>query len=149
MMEVILLKDLDGLGSEGEVVKVKPGFARNFLVPNGIALRASKSNLAVVGERKRIKEAKENRVKKINQVLIDKLAKTNITIEVQVGEEERIFGSVTTQDIQKSLEEKGITIDRNCILMEEPIKSLGVYNIPVNITADLESEIKVYVIKTI
>ena len=148
-MEVILLKDLEGLGSEGEIVKVKPGFARNFLVPKGIALRASKSNLAVAEERKRIKEAKENRVKKVNQVLIDKLTKANITIEVQVGEEERIFGSVTTQDIQKSLEEKGITIDRSCILMEEPIKSLGVYNIPVKITVDLESEIKVYVIKTI
>ena len=148
-MEVILLKDLEGLGLEGELVKVKPGFARNFLVPRGIALRASKSNLAVAEERNRIKEAKENRVEKANQVLIDKLAKTNITIEVQVGEEERIFGSVTTQDIQKSLEEKGITIDRSCILMEEPIKSLGVYNIPVKITVDLESEIKVYVIKTI
>ena len=148
-MEVILLKDLEGLGSEGELVKVKPGFARNFLVPKGIALRASKSNLAVAEERNRIKEAKENRAEKANQVLIDKLAKTNITIEVQVGEEERIFGSVTTQDIQKSLEEKGITIDRSCILMEEPIKSLGVYNIPVKITVDLESEIKVYVIKTI
>ena len=148
-MEVILLKDLEGLGLEGELVKVKPGFARNFLVPKGIALRASKSNLAVAEERKRIKEAKENRVEKANQVLIDKLAKTNITIEVQVGEEERIFGSVTTQDIQKSLEEKGITIDRSCILMEEPIKSLGVHNIPVKISVDLESEIKVYVIKTI
>ena len=148
-MEVILLKDLEGLGSEGELVKVKPGFARNYLVPKGIALRASKSNLAVAEERKRIKKAKENRVKKVNQVLIDKLTKANITIEVQVGEEERIFGSVTAQDIQKSLEEKGITIDRSCILIEEPIKSLGVYNIPVKITADLESEIKVYVIKTI
>ena len=148
-MEVILLKDLEGLGSEGELVKVKPGFARNYLVPKGIALRASKSNLAVAEEKKRIKEAKENRVEKVNQVLIDKLAKTNITIEVQAGEEERIFGSVTTQDIQKSLEEKGITIDRSCILMEEPIKSLGVYNLPVKITAGLESEIKVYVIKTI
>ena len=93
------------------------------------------------------KPEKEDHI--LNQVLIDKLAKTNITIEVQVGEEERIFGSVTAQDIQKSLEEKGITIDRSCILMEEPIKSLGVYNIPVKITADLESEIKVYVIKTI
>ena len=148
-MEVILLKALEGIGLEGELVKVKPGFARNFLIPKGIALRASKSNLAVAGERKRIKEAKENRVEKANQVLIDKLAKTNITIEVQVGEEERIFGSVTAQDIQKSLEEKGITIDRSCILMEEPIKSLGVYNLPVKITVGLESEIKVYVIKTI
>ena len=147
-MEVILLKDLEGLGLEGELVKVKPGFARNYLVPKGIALRASKSSLAFTKERKRIKEAKENRAEKANQALMDKLAKTNITIEVQVGEEERIFGSVTTQDIQKSLEEKRIAIDRSCILMEEPIKSLGVYNLPVRITAGYETDIKVYIIKT-
>ena len=148
-MEVILLKDLEGLGSEGEIVKVKPGFARNFLVPKGIALRASKSNLAVAEERTRIKEAKENRVVKANQVLMDKLAKTNITIEVQVGEEERIFGSVTSQDIYQALLDKGISVDRNAIQLEEPIKALGVYNVPVKVTPDLFPELKLYVIKTI
>ena len=103
--------------------------------------------MAVVEEKKHIKEAQENRIEKANKILSEKLTKTTLTIEVQVGEEERIFGSVTSQDIQGSLEKNGISIDRSAILMEEPIKSLGVYNIPVKITADLEADLKVYVIK--
>ena len=146
-MDVILLKDLDGFGSEGDVINIKPGFARNYLVPRGLALRASKRNMAVVEEKKHIKNAQENRIEKANKILFEKLTKTTLTIEVQVGEEERIFGSVTSQDIQESLEENGISIDRSAILIEEPIKSLGVYNIPVKITAELEADLKVYVIK--
>ena len=146
-MDVILLKDLDGFGSEGDIINVKPGFARNYLVPRGLALRASKRNMAVVEEKKHIKKAQENRIEKANKILSEKLTKTTLTIEVQVGEEERIFGSVTSKDIQGSLETNGISIDRSTILMEEPIKSLGVYNIPVKITADLEADLKVYVIK--
>ncbi len=146
-MDVILLKDLEGFGFEGDIVNVKPGFARNYLVPRGLALRASKRNMAVVEEKKHIKKAQENRIEKANKILSEKLTKTTITIEVQVGEEERIFGSVTSQDIQGSLEANGISIDRSTILMEEPIKSLGVYNIPVRITADIEADLKVYIIK--
>ena len=146
-MDVILLKDLDGFGSEGDIINVKPGFARNYLVPRGLALRASKRNMAVVEEKKHIKKAQENRIEKANKILSEKLKKITLTIEVQVGEEERIFGSVTSQDIQESLEANGISIDRSTILMEEPIKSLGVYNIPVKITADIEADLKVYVIK--
>ena len=146
-MDVILLKDLEGFGSEGDTINVKPGFARNYLVPRGLALRASKRNMAVVEEKKHIKKAQENRIEKANRILSEKLTKTTITIEVQVGEEERIFGSVTSQDIQGSLEANGISIDRSTILMEEPIKSLGVYNIPVRITADIEADLKVYIIK--
>jgi large subunit ribosomal protein L9 len=146
-MDVILLKDIEGFGSGGDIINVKPGFARNYLVPRGLALRASKRNMAVVEEKKHIKEAQENRIEKANKILSEKLTKTTITIEVQVGEEERIFGSVTSQDIQGSLEANGISIDRSTILMEEPIKSLGVYNIPVRITADIEADLKVYIIK--
>ena len=146
-MDVILLKDLDEFGSEGDIINVKPGFARNYLVPRGLALRASKRNMAVVEEKKHIKKAQENRIEKANKILSEKLTKTTLTIEVQVGEEERIFGSVTSQDLQGSLEENGIPIDRSAILIEEPIKSLGVYNIPVKITAELEADLKVYVIK--
>ena len=146
-MDVVLLKDLEGFGSEGDIINVKPGFARNYLVPRGLALRASKRNMAVVEEKKYIKKAQENRIEKANKILSEKLTKTTLTIEVQVGEEERIFGSVTSQDIQGSLEKNGISIDRSAILIEEPIKSLGVYNIPVKITADLEADLKVYVIK--
>jgi len=146
-MDVILLKDFEGLGSEGDIINVKPGFARNYLVPRGFALRASKRNMAVIEEKKHIREAQENRVEKANKILAEKLTKTTLTIEVQVGEEERIFGSVTSQDIQGSLEDKGISIDRSAIMMEEPIKALGIFNIPVKITAGLEAELKVYVIK--
>ena len=146
-MDVILLKDFEGLGSEGDIINVKPGFARNYLVPRGFALRASKRNMAVIEEKKHIREAQENRVEKANKILAEKLTKTTLTIEVQVGEEERIFGSVTSQDIQGSLEDKGISIDRSAIMMEEPIKALGIFNIPVKITAGLEADLKVYVIK--
>ena len=146
-MDVILLKDFEGLGSEGDIINVKPGFARNYLVPRGFALRASKRNMAVIEEKKHIREAQENRVEKANKILAEKLTKTTLTIEVQVGEEERMFGSVTSQDIQGSLEDKGISIDRSAIMMEEPIKALGIFNIPVKITAGLEAELKVYVIK--
>ena len=146
-MDVILLKDFEGLGSEGDIINVKPGFARNYLVPRGFALRASKRNMAVIEEKKHIREAQENRVEKANKILAEKLTKTTLTIEVQVGEEERMFGSVTSQDIQGSLEDKGISIDRSAIMMDEPIKSLGIYNIPVKITAGLEADLNVYVIK--
>ncbi len=101
----------------------------------------------MIEKKKHIKEAQGNRIEKANKILSEKLTKTTITIEVQVGEEERIFGSVTSQDIQGSLEANGISIDRSAILMEEPIKSLGVYNIPVRITEDIEADLKVYVIK--
>ena len=146
-MDVILLKDFEGLGSEGDIINVKPGFARNYLVPRGFALRASKRNMAVIEEKKHIREAQESRVEKANKIFAEKLTKTTLTIEVQVGEEERMFGSVTSQDIQGSLEDKGISIDRSAIMMEEPIKALGIFNIPVKITAGLEAELKVYVIK--
>ena len=110
-------------------------------------MRASKRNMAVIEEKKHIREAQESRVEKANKILAEKLTKTTLTIEVQVGEEERIFGSVTSQDIQGSLEDMGISIDRSAIMMEEPIKALGIFNIPVKITAGLEAELKVYVIK--
>lgn len=145
-MEVILLQDVDDLGSAGDIVKVKPGFARNYLVPRGLALRASKRNLALAEEKKRVAAAREGRRKKVSEELAGKISKVEITIEVQVGEEERLFGSVTTQDIQKALEDKEIAVDRHNILLDEPIKALGIYNIPVKVD-DLKPELKVYVIK--
>ncbi|MFQ6604334.1 MAG: 50S ribosomal protein L9 [Fidelibacterota bacterium] len=147
-MDVILLKDVESLGTAGDIVKVKPGFARNFLIPRGLGLRASKQNMAVAEEKKRVAKARAERLNKANQALADKLAKIELTIEVQVGEEERLFGSVSAADVQKALEEKGITVDRHDILLEEPIKSLGIYHIPVKISVDLLPEIKVYVIKS-
>ncbi len=146
-MDVILLQDVDTLGSAGDIVNVKPGYARNFLIPNGLALRSSKQNVAVAEEKKRNMEARKSRVVKAQKDLADKLAKIEITIEVQVGEEERLFGSVSTLDIHNALLEKGIDVDRHDILLEEPIKSLGIYHIPIKISVDMNPDIKLYVIK--
>lgn len=146
-MDVILLKDVEGLGEAGDIVDVKPGYARNYLTPRGLALRASKRNLAVAEEKKNVARARKERVNIANQELAESLVKIELTIEMQVGEEEKLFGSVTTQDIHKALLEKELDIDRHMILLEEPIKALGVYNIPIKVSDELQPGIKLYVIK--
>lgn len=146
-MDVILLEDVQGLGDAGDVVVVKPGFARNKLIPDGVALRASKRNLAVAEERKRVSKMRKDRESEADYNLVDKLSKTEITIEAQVGDDEKMFGSVTAIDIHKALDEKEINIDRHAIELEEPIKSLGIYHVPVKISAEYTGDLKVYVIK--
>ena len=146
-MDVILLEDVQGLGDAGDVVTVKPGFARNKLIPDGVALRASKRNLAVAEERKRVSKMRKDRESEADYNLVDKLSKTEITIEAQVGDDEKMFGSVTAIDIHKALDGKKINIDRHAIELEEPIKSLGIYHIPVKVSAENTGDLKVYVIK--
>ena len=147
-MEVILLEDFEGLGTSGEIVRVKPGYARNYLFPRGIALRSSKKNRAVAEERKRNKELKLKRLNKANESLANKINKTELTFEAQVGDEEKMFGAVTSKDIHSALEEKGITLDKNAILLDESIKALGIYHIPIKLDSESETELKIYVIKT-
>ena len=146
-MEVILLKDVKGLGNSGDIIKVRPGFARNKLIPEGVALRASKRNLAVAEERKKIAQIKKKRENAADHNLVAKISKTEITIEAQVGEDEKMFGSVTANDIQKALAEKDISIDRNSILLDEHIRALGIYHVPIKISSDINGDLKVYVIK--
>ena len=147
-MDIILLKDYDGLGESGDVVAVKPGFARNKLIPEGIALRASKRNMAIAEERKMVTKNRQKREEASNEAILKKLSKTEITIEAQVGDEDKMFGSVTALDIHKSLEEKGVIVDRNTILLDEPIKALGIYHVPVRVAPELTGDIKIYVIKS-
>jgi len=147
-MKIILISDYEGLGKAGELIDVKPGFARNKLLPNGFALRASKKNIALIDEKKKVIETSKKREDALLQDLLEQLSKTEITIEAQVGEEEKMFGSITSNDIQKSLEEKGVVIDRNTILLDSPIKSLGIFHVKVRLSKDYECEVKVYVIKS-
>ena len=147
-MDVILLKDYDGLGQAGDLVDVKPGFARNKLIPEGIALRASKKNLAIAEERKMVAKNRLKREVAANEDLLKKLSKTEITIEAQVGDEDKMFGSITTLDIHKALQEKGINVDRNTIKLDEPIKALGIYHVSVTVSSNLEGDVKIYVIKS-
>ena len=146
-MEIILLSDVDGLGSAGDIVKVKPGFARNKLIPEGLALRASKKNLAISVERKRVNKRRESRLNEAGENLINKISKLEITISAQVGEDEKMFGSITNIDIQKALKENKINVDRSSIILKEPIKSLGIYHVPINVSDKLSGDLKVYVIK--
>tara|TARA_B100001778_G_scaffold105963_1_gene86648 strand:- start:459 stop:902 length:444 start_codon:yes stop_codon:yes gene_type:complete len=146
-MEVILLKEHESLGEIGDIVNVKPGYARNFLFPNGIAVRSSKRNIALADEQKKTLQKRLDRESKANQELMAQLAKVEVSIEVEVGEEDKMFGSVTNLDIHKALAEKDVKIDRQSILLDQPIKSLGVHNVPVKLSSGEKQEIKVYVIK--
>jgi large subunit ribosomal protein L9 len=146
-MEVILLKEHESLGEIGDIVNVKPGYARNFLFPNGIAVRSSKRNIALADEQKKTLQKRVERESKVNQELMDQLAKVELSIEVEVGEEDKMFGSVTNLDIHKALAEKDVKIDRQSILLDQPIKALGVHNVPVKLSSGEKQEIKVYVIK--
>ena len=146
-MKVILRKDYKDLGSAGETINVKPGFARNFLIPKGVALIATPEN-----EKRYLKEIKQLNLKKeLDKKRAEKLAKEleniSCTITVQVGEEDKLFGSVTTQNIAEALESLGHTIDKRKILLDEPIKSLGIYSVPIKLFPDVEAKVKVWVVK--
>ena len=147
-MDVILLQDVQALGTAGDIVKVKPGYARNYLFPRGFALRSSKRNRAVAEEKKRNIEMSSKRIEQANISLVNKISKIELTFEMQVGDEEKMFGAVTTKDILTALKEKGISIDRSALILDESIKALGIYHIPINLSGGLTTEIKIYVIKT-
>ena len=147
-MDVILLQDVETLGTAGDIINVKPGYARNFLFPKGLAVRSSKRNRALADEKKEVAKSRFVREAKVYEELMNKLKKIEITIEVNVGGEDRLFGSVTSQDIHKVLMEKGVEVDRHAVLLEEPIKALGIYDVPVKITKGLSQDVKVYVIQS-
>tara|TARA_B100001146_G_C16194785_1_gene441054 strand:- start:2922 stop:3365 length:444 start_codon:yes stop_codon:yes gene_type:complete len=146
-MKIILLSDIENLGESGDVIAVNPGYARNKLIPQGLALRASNRNIAVANENKRVATSKLERENQALNVLAKKLSKVEITIEVKVGDEEKMFGSITNKDIHKELIDKGFEIEKNQISIEEPIKALGIYHINVKISKDITSDVKLYVIK--
>jgi len=146
-MEIILVQPVKGLGVEGDVVAVADGYARNYLVPQGIAISATKSNLKKVDEIKKKKEAKERKEKEVSEKLSEKLAQVSLTIPVKVGEDDRLFGSVTSQDICKALEKEGIEIDKRKIMLDEPIRELGVFPVNVKVHPEVTAVVKVWVVK--
>ena len=147
-MKVILLNDVENLGLAGDIVIVKPGYARNRLIPQGLALRASNKNVSVAIERKKVASAKLQRENIAQENLAKKLSNVEITIEVNVGDEEKMFGSITNLDVQKELTAKGFELEKSQIVIEEPIKALGIYHEKVKVEKDITSDVKLYVIKS-
>ncbi len=146
-MRIVLLKDVERVGRAGEIVKVANGFARNFLIPRGEALLATDANLAHFESRRRQHEAAAEREKKAAEALAQELEKASLTIQARVGEEEKLFGSVTAQNIVSLLKEQGHDIDRRKIELEEPIRALGVYNIEIRLHPEVRATIKLWVVK--
>ncbi|MDE2706675.1 MAG: 50S ribosomal protein L9 [Gemmatimonadetes bacterium] len=146
-MKVILLKDVESLGSAGEVVEVKNGYGRNFLIPRNEALIASAANMAQFESRRKQQETLAERDRRAAEALAKKLEAESITAQVKVGEEDRLFGSVTAQHIAELLDEKGYEIERRAIHLEDPIRELGVYNVEVRLHPEVATAVKVWVVK--
>ena len=145
-MELILKQTVDNLGEEGDIVKVKPGYGRNYLIPKNIAVLANKANLAQFEQNRAAIEARKERLKLETETLTKKLAGTTITIAQRVGEEDRLFGSVSSADIADKLAELGIEINRKKILLNEPIKTLGETMVGVKTGYQTTAEITVQVV---
>ncbi len=146
-MKVILKDDVEKLGTAGNVVTVADGFARNFLFPQNLAVPASKGNLRSIDEIRKQKQFKENKRRREAEKLKDKLEKLSLTAEVQVGEEDKVFGSVTAANIAALIEKQGIELDRRKIMLEEPLKALGVYTVEIKLAPDVVAGVKLWVVK--
>lgn len=146
-MEVILKQDVDKIGKAGSVVKVKDGFARNFLIPNGLAVPVTSGNLKRLEEEKLKKARQLEKQKKEAEVLKDKLSVVSLTIPALLQEEDKVYGSISAQDISFALKEEGFEIDKNCIQLDQPIKSLGIYEVPIRLHSEITATVKVWIVK--
>ncbi len=145
-MEVILKEDVPSLGKMGAVVRVRDGYARNYLMPRGLVLVADKKNLKMFEHQKRVIAERRERILKQGQDLAEKLAAVSLSIAVKSGEEGKLFGSVTNMDIEKALKDTGFDIERRQIHLAEPIKTLGDYEIPIRLSADVTAPVKLSVV---
>ena len=146
-MKVILRKNFDQLGKVGDTVSVKDGYARNFLIPRQIAYQATKGNILSLEEEKKQIQKKEAKELDAAQTMAANIEKVSVTIPVTVGEEDKIFGTVTTQMIADSLKEKGFDIDKRKIEITEPIKSLGIYSVTVKVHPSVTATVKTWVVR--
>ena len=146
-MKLILRKDSATLGRVGEVVSVKDGFARNYLIPRGIAYEATEGNLRQLDEERKQQSRRVDKERTQAEALAAHLEKTSVTIKMKVGEEDKLFGSVTSQMIAESLAEKEIVLDKRHIDLEEPLNALGIYDVPVKLAGGVTGKIKVWIVR--
>ena len=146
-MEVILREDVPQLGQRGDLVKVKPGYARNYLIPRKLAMLATAGARKQVVDMKAANARKDAREKSGAESLAAQLGELTLTISAKAGEQDQLFGSVTTMDIAAALEKEGITLDKRQISIEEPIKTLGIYTVPVKLAPEVTATLKVWVVR--
>ncbi|MEK6733444.1 MAG: 50S ribosomal protein L9 [Candidatus Omnitrophota bacterium] len=146
-MKVILVEDVKDIGTMGDIVDVKDGYARNFLFPKKLAREAINSNLKIIEDIKKKKLLAAAREKKEAEAIKAKLALLSCTITVEAGDDDKLFGSVTSQDISHAFEAEDLAIDKKQIILEEPIKKLGVYHVSVKLHPEVTVEVKVWVVK--
>ena len=145
-MKIILRQDMDALGLEGDIVEVADGYARNYLFPKGIALEANKQNVKFMETQRKKIEIKRLHAKEDAEKIKGKLMDVVITISQKAGEEDKLYGSVTSMDIAAHLEKEGITVDRRKITLDKPIKTLGEFDVPIKLYPEVTGSIKVVVV---
>ena len=145
-MEVVLKEDIENLGHMGDVVKVKDGYARNYLLPRGLVVLADKKNLKALEHEQRMIAQRRERLTKEAHGISETLSRVSLKFAVKVGEEGRLFGSVTNMDIEKALKEKGFEVERRRIVLQDPIKQVGDYEVPIRLRPEVMPSIKVRVV---
>jgi len=146
-MEVILREDVEKLGTRGQLVKVAPGYARNFLLPKRLAVAATEANKKIVEQERQAHLRREAKLAADAAELGKLIGNVTVTISQKAGENDQLFGSVTSKDIAEALEKQGYTIDRRKVVLEEPIKTLGEFKVPLRLHREVTSEITVQVVK--
>jgi large subunit ribosomal protein L9 len=146
-MKVILKEDVKSIGSMGQIVDVSDGFARNYLVPKGLAVEANVKNMRSMEHEKKVIQEKARKVKNSVQDLANRLANMNVVIKTKAGEEGKLFGSVTTMDIAEQLKNQGIEIDKKKISLDEPIKRLGTYAVNLRLHSEITAQVNIQVIE--
>ncbi|MBN1493191.1 MAG: 50S ribosomal protein L9 [Candidatus Omnitrophica bacterium] len=147
-MKVILCDTMDTLGKIGDVVNVKDGYARNFLLPRGKAMLYSQNAFNVIEKKKKQEAARYAKDIENSKVLADKIASMSCTVKAQAGEDDKLYGSVTNIDIQSALEQEGVEVDKRNIIIDEPIKKLGIYSIKIKLLPEVETQLKVWVVRS-
>jgi large subunit ribosomal protein L9 len=145
-MKLILMQKKENMGEVGDIIDVKRGYGRNYLIPKGFCIPLTPGNMKIFEERKRVENAKRNKEKRVALLLKQKLEKLSVTLPMQVGEDGKLFGSVTTADVSTLLEKEGHKIDKRNIHIEESIKEIGVYNVKLSLHPEVNANIKVWVV---
>ena len=146
-MEIILLDDISGLGKRGATVRVADGYARNYLLPRNKAILAVGNSTAVFRDRERAHKARVERARQDAMAVRDRLSQVSLQFAVQVGDEEQLYGSVSASDVHDALAAQGFDVEKKAVRLDEPIKALGAFDVPVHVFQDIEATVKVWVVR--